>query len=100
VSSLSDWLDRRRPRPPVELERALLDADDGAGDGGRDPTEALAERARGRLGRALGRPGRVRESAFELLAADALLTYACEAALEAPDPDAALTGLLVFGSGP
>jgi len=39
-------------------------------------------------------PGRVRESAFDLLAADALLTYACEAALESPDPEGVLGAIL------
>ena len=42
------------------------------------------------LDRARTAPGRVRESAFHLLAADALLTYACEAALETGDPEAEL----------
>ena len=37
----------------------------------------------------------MRESAFRLLEADALLTYACEAAVEAKDPDAALRRILV-----
>ena len=46
------------------------------------------------LDEALARPGRVRESAFALLAADALLTYACEAAVESDDPDGALQALL------
>jgi hypothetical protein len=36
----------------------------------------------------------VRESAFDLLTADALLTYACEAALEAEDPESTLQVLV------
>jgi hypothetical protein len=41
----------------------------------------------------------VRESAFRLLEADALVTYACEAALEADDPESALRRILsVIGS--
>jgi len=40
------------------------------------------------------RPGRVRGSAFELLGADALLTYACEAALELEDPRGRFESLL------
>ena len=47
-----------------------------------------------RLDQARARPGRVRESAFRLLEADALLTYACEAALETEGPDAALRRIL------
>jgi hypothetical protein len=50
---------------------------------------------RDRLEAALARPGRVRESAFRLLEADALLTYACEAALEAEDPAGALRRILL-----
>jgi len=51
------------------------------------------------LDAARARPGRVRESAFRLLEADALLTYACEAALESGDPEAALRRILsVIGS--
>lgn len=100
MSSLSDWLDRRRPRPPAELERALRGGGDGSEDAGSGVLETLARRARVRLERALVRPGRVRESAFELLAADALVTYACEAAAESPDAEAALVRLLAVGSGP
>jgi hypothetical protein len=42
-------------------------------------------------------PGRVRDSAFHLLAADALLTYACEAGLESDDPGVALQRILSVG---
>jgi hypothetical protein len=45
----------------------------------------------------MAHPGRVRENAFHLLAADALLTYACEAALESDDPEAALLRSLEAG---
>jgi hypothetical protein len=49
------------------------------------------------LASALSKPGRVREAAFDLLTADALLTYACEAALEGEDPAAALARLGSLG---
>jgi hypothetical protein len=39
-------------------------------------------------------PGRIRSSAFDLLGADALLTYACEAALETRDPASTLDEIL------
>ena len=99
MSSLCAWLDSRRPRPPEELERALLEGGDASEGSGSDVLETLTRRARVRLERALARPGRVRESAFELLAADALVTYACEAAVEAPDAEAALVRLLGVGKG-
>jgi len=56
--------------------------------------DVLAAEARTRLAEARASTGRVRESAFRLLEADALLTYACEAALESEDPEAALRGIL------
>jgi hypothetical protein len=45
-------------------------------------------------------PGRVRASAFHLLAADALLTYACEAAMEEADPRAELLETLQQAAAP
>ena len=42
----------------------------------------------------LARPGRDREGAFHLLAADALLTYACEASAGEEDVERSLVDLL------
>jgi hypothetical protein len=50
--------------------------------------------ARTALDAALSLPGHQREGAFHLLAADALFTYACEAALEAEDAEGALRSIL------
>ncbi len=61
------------------------------------PGDLLAS-ARAHLDQARARPGRVRESAFDLLTADALVTYAAEAALESDDPESALRGLLAIGA--
>ena len=83
------FLARRRPPPPEALERRLRI---GALDG--EPLEALERLGLQELGRARSAPGRIRESGFHLLAADALLTYACEAALESADPTAALGTVL------
>lgn len=80
------WLDGRRPAPPIELGRAVSAAL-GSSDRRGPIAAALAEAGRARLAVALARPGRVRESAFELLAADALITYACEAVLASDDPE-------------
>lgn len=60
-------------------------------------TEQLLDAASERLDAALARPERLRDSAFDLLAADALLTYACEGALESQEPMAALERLLAVG---
>jgi hypothetical protein len=87
MSSLAAWMAGRRPTPPVDLADALIF------DG--DPSvDALSAEAQSRLAAARARTGRVRESAFRLLEADALLTYACEAALERADPEDALRRIL------
>jgi hypothetical protein len=49
------------------------------------------------LDAARARPGRVRQSAFDVLTADALITYACEAALASEDPGVALGALFAVG---
>lgn len=54
----------------------------------------LVEGALRALAAALERPGRHREGAFALLAADALLTWACEDAVRAADPETVLLDLL------
>lgn len=87
MNDLSEWMGARRPTPPMSLEPWL-------GEGGAAMTrEALTRRAIEALAAAEGRPGRDRAAAFDLLAADALLTYACEAALDSDAPDAELGAL-------
>jgi hypothetical protein len=90
VSPVASWLAGRRPAPSADLAAALSLAD---ARGALD--EVLAAEAARRLAAARARLGRVRESAFRLLEADALITYACEAALEREDPEDALRRLLV-----
>jgi hypothetical protein len=58
-----------------------------------DP-HAAADAALRALREALARPGRNREGAFALLAADALLTDASRGLLEAEDPEGALIALM------
>lgn len=97
---LRAWLDGRSPPPPEDLRGRILDAV-GDGDGASDAevvAEALLDAALSRLAVARSRPGRVRETAFELLVADALLTYACEAALESDAPEETLTSILGPGA--
>lgn len=55
---------------------------------------SLVEGALAALGETLARPGRSREAAYALLAADGLLTYAVEDAARADDPEGALRGIL------
>jgi hypothetical protein len=90
VTDVRGWLARRAPEPPPPLRR-WLEAVPCAGAG---LGEALLGGALVELGQARAAPGRVRESAFHLLAADALVTYACEAALDDVDPVGALGQIL------
>jgi len=91
--TLATWLASRRPAPPADLAtRVQVEAE------GVALHAALATEGRARLTRARARLGRVRESAFVLLEADALVTYACEAALEAEDAEAALHHVLTVSS--
>lgn len=82
------WLERREPRAPEPLFARMAEALSGRAEA--DVPEALAGAALACL-RAAVEGGRDRAAAWDLLAADALLTYACEAAAEAgPDVRAVL----------
>jgi hypothetical protein len=61
--------------------------------GGENPLEL--ERGMQALAAALERPGRIRDGAFALLAADGLLTYAVEVAARASNPEIALRKILI-----
>jgi hypothetical protein len=105
MRALGDWLSAREPAPPEKLRKLLRERSGAARSGWAPeasefaPVEALTDAGRDGLEHALARVGRVRESAFKLLEADALFTFACEAALEAEDPRAALRRILtVAGS--
>lgn len=102
MADVREWLDGRRPEPPEGLRRRVdeaLASTRAASEGRSNGTDArvLIEAGRERLETAMARPGRVRESAFELLVADALVTYACEAALESDDAVEALRRLMEVG---
>lgn len=95
MRDLLNWLDVRNPEAPADLRRRVEEAV--ASSGSAPAVEALVRAGRERLEAAVARPGRVRESAFDLLVADALVTYACEAALEADRPEEALRDLAEVG---
>lgn len=96
------WLEARHPVPPASLRAAMARAletgvadEAGRRSGGDNGTSVpvagrLAEAALATLAGVIRGDGG-RASAAQLLAADALLTYACEAA--AADGPAALDGL-------
>ena len=85
MSDLKTWISSRRPISPVELG-PRIDAS------GVTPVSALGltKIACDTLEQAGLSPGRVRNSAFQLLTADALITYACELALDGEDSDLVL----------
>lgn len=103
------WVEGRTPPPVMSLgawlPRARV-APRSAARGGREGPAAVARpsphavirdlvaAAGAALDATLERPGRVRESAFNLLAADALLTYACEAVVGSPDAEERLEWIL------
>jgi hypothetical protein len=82
--TLASWLDARRPAPPAAL-RARIDATLGEALHDDGDVAALCLVAGERLVREIIRDNATsRESALDLLAADALVTYAFEAASEHP----------------
>jgi hypothetical protein len=84
--TLDGWLDARRPAPPAALvERVRSALDESLTEDAANAPEACL-RASERLVRTLLQTdSTTRHSALDLLAADALVTYAFEAASEHPD---------------
>jgi hypothetical protein len=78
----ADWLSRRTPPPPEELAAAIRGAlKSRTDDKDPSPTELL-EAAQALLEKVLKDECAQRESALDLLTADALVTYALEIANE------------------
>jgi hypothetical protein len=77
---LEAWIRSRIPGVPDEFLPYLL-----RGRGGPVDPWGLVARGEAALRRALETPGRVRSAAFDLLVADAFLTWACEAMAEEAD---------------
>lgn len=90
-TSLGSWISSRNPPAVMPLAR-WTDTGEVAGAG--DRPGILVELATSALRSALELPGNEREGAYHLLAADALFTYACEAALETEDVEGALLSIL------
>jgi hypothetical protein len=83
--TIGEWLATRTPPPPAPLAERILAA---LGSAANDPASLAADRcvdAAERVVATLLHEGRTgRESAADLLAADALVTYAFEAASDDP----------------
>lgn len=87
-----EWTRRLRPPVPPEVASLLARAGDGSAEAAAPSapsTEALAEAAGAALDHALSGDGS-RNAAWHLLAADALLTLACETALDGARADGTL----------
>lgn len=78
-TELVAWLEARHPAPPPTLQAHLLAL---AHDAPGSVPEHLADAGVALLARVLDQPNGGRELALDLLAADALVTYAFEAQAE------------------
>lgn len=84
-SELGVWLQSRQPAPPPDLAAKLAQCLAAAPDGvfeGASRAEAAGRLGLARLRTAVARRDVSEEAAMDLLAADALVTYAFEAAAE------------------
>ncbi|GAC1478551.1 MAG: hypothetical protein NVS1B4_22400 [Gemmatimonadaceae bacterium] len=83
--NVTEWLDSRSPAPPPTLARRIREAlASQAGVGSADAHTRLAAGAEEVLARLLDDRCDHRASALDLLVADALMTYAFEAAADDP----------------
>ena len=80
MTVLGTWLDARRPSVPNGLKEWLAVDDELPVSVGGLADLGIAALDRAEVSRRLDR-----HAAFQLLAADAFLTYACEAAVDEPD---------------
>jgi hypothetical protein len=83
--TVREWLREREPAPPTRLAARIDEALGKRGDREQGNVSALClEAAEELLGELAARPSAGRESALDLLAVDALVTYAFEAAADSP----------------
>jgi hypothetical protein len=83
--TIGEWLATRTPEPPPQLMRRVRDAlGDVATDDARFTTDRCVEAAARAVAQLLREGRTARESAADLLAADALVTFAFEAAGDDP----------------
>jgi uncharacterized membrane protein len=83
--TVGEWLARRTPPPPPALARRIEDSlADSLSLDARDTADACLRSAERLVRELLRSNAPARESALDLLTADALVTYAFEAAAESP----------------
>ncbi|HTY05052.1 MAG TPA: hypothetical protein VMC86_00920 [Gemmatimonadales bacterium] len=80
ADTLASWLANRRPAPPRALAARIVDV---VGDEAGSPPATLAGLGARLLDDVAGASQQTRRHALDLLAADALVTYAFEAQAEA-----------------
>jgi hypothetical protein len=83
--SLTKWMESRTPAPPPALAERMGPAVHAAAVGGAAPADGALAAAMTLADSILCDGSGARTGAITLLAADALLTYAFEAAAETPD---------------
>ena len=88
--SVRGWIETRTPPVPEGCETWMAPASPHA----EASVTALVLEARQSLTRVQEADDRSRLGAFDLLAADGFVTWACESALEQVDPVASLTGIV------
>jgi hypothetical protein len=94
-----EWIARRAPAPPATLTRQVLAALGRDADADETQTAELCLAAAARsLDGLLSESRFTRESALDLLAIDALTTYAYEHASQAPDSERRLQSLAERGA--
>lgn len=94
--SRSPWLEGKEPPVPIAFRPWMCEPRAVVSAAPSEPSpEALAQAAKSALGRSLHPTGRERGGAFDLLAADGMVTYACEAiVMKFPAPLPALRTLV------
>lgn len=82
--TLSEWVESRTPEAPAELRAHMARDLDAGGDAPTDIAQAFMNACEAALDRVLDSADASRETALDLLSADAYVTYAFEAAAEDP----------------
>ena len=83
--NLRDWLARREPSPPRVLRERVEELALGVPELPDDPAGSLLAAAESALARLARQAPEDRATALDLLAVDALVTYAMECAAQSPD---------------
>ena len=83
--TIRDWLATREPSPPRVLRERVETLAHSVPEKAGDPAGTLLDAAESALAGLARRPPDDRDTALDLLAVDALVTYAMELAAETPD---------------